>query len=228
MLEGYDDDWVNAPQTRIARYAEVPAGTYIFKVKAFVIDSPEKYDMKEIEVIVPAPFFLSQRSIWLYMAIGVVIIVLFMFWRQSRIKSRLKKAQQQAALQEMAKHRSEEDKKFMVILYEWMNDHSTERRIDANEILKMLDMTQADFEEHIKRLTGFTPKAFIFDFRLTKSQQMLEDTDADIDDIAKRVGFRDGETFVRLFHEKYNMLPNEYRITHHNSHTDAESYEIIE
>ena len=228
MLEGYDDDWVNAPQTRIARYAEVPAGTYIFKVKAFVIDSPEKYDMKEIEVIVPAPFFLSQRSIWLYMAIGVVIIVLFMFWRQSRIKSRLKKAQQQAALQEMAKHRSEEDKKFMVILNEWMNDHYTERRIDANEILKMLNMSLADFEENIKRLTGFTPKEFIFDFRLTKSQQMLEDTDADIDDIAKRVGFRDGETFVRLFHEKYNMLPNEYRITHHNSHTDAESYEIIE
>jgi len=228
MLEGYDDDWVNAPQTRIARYAEVPAGTYIFKVKAFVIDSPEKYDMKEIEVIVPAPFFLSQRSIWLYMAIGVVIIVLFMFWRQSRIKSRLKKAQQQAARQEMAKHRSEEDKKFMVILNEWMNDHYTERRIDANEILKMLNMSLADFEENIKRLTGFTPKEFIFDFRLTKSQQMLEDTDADIDDIAKRVGFRDGETFVRLFHEKYNMLPNEYRITHRNSHTDAESYEIIE
>ena len=228
MLEGYDDDWVNAPQTRIARYADVPAGTYIFKVKAFVIDSPEKYDMKEIEVIVPAPFFLSQRSIWLYMAIGVVIIVLFMFWRQSRIKSRLKKAQQQAARQEMAKHRSEEDKKFMVILNEWMNDHYTERRIDANEILKMLNMSLADFEENIKRLTGFTPKEFIFDFRLTKSQQMLEDTDADIDDIAKRVGFRDGETFVRLFHEKYNMLPNEYRITHHNSHTDAESYEIIE
>ena len=58
--------------------------------------------------------------------------------------------------------------------------------------------------------------------------RILDTVFADIDDIAKRVGFRDGETFVRLFHEKYNMLPNEYRITHRNSHTDAESYEIIE
>jgi ligand-binding sensor domain-containing protein/AraC-like DNA-binding protein len=228
MLEDYDEDWINADQTRMAKYADVPAGTYTFKVKAFVIDSPDKFDTKEIEVIVPAPFFMSQRSIWLYMVIGVIIIVLFMFWRQNRIKSRLKKAHQQAARQEMAKQRSEEDRKFMVILNEWMNDHYAERRIDANEILKMLNLSLADFEENIKRLTGLSPKEFIFDFRLTKSQQILEDTDDDIDDIAKRVGFRDGETFVRLFHEKFNMLPNEYRVTHRKVDTHSEAYEIIE
>ena len=228
MLEGYDDDWVNANANRIARYADVPAGTYTFKVKAFLIDSPDNYDLREIEVIVPAPFFMSQRSIWLYMGIGTLLVICIMFWMQNRIKKRQRKARQQAADREQAMLHREEDQKFMTILNEWMDDHYTERRIDANEILKMLNLSLADFEDNIKRLTGLSPKEFIFDFRLGKSLAFLTDTEADVDVVAKQVGFRDAEMFVRLFHQKYGMLPNEYRQTHRHSSADGEAYEIIE
>lgn len=228
MLEGYDDDWVNADQNRIARYVDVPAGTYTFKVKAFLIDSPDNFDLREIEVTVPAPFFLSQRSIWLYMGIGALLIICIMFWSQSRIKKRHRKARQQAADREQAMLHREEDQKFMTLLNEWMNDHYTERRIDANEILKMLNLSLADFEDNIKRLTGLTPKEYIYDYRLNKSLTFLTDTEADVDVIASQVGFRDAEMFVRLFHEKYGMLPNEYRQTHRHSGADGKAYEIIE
>ena len=53
MLEGYDEDWQNADKTRIASYTDVPAGEYTFKVKAFLLESPDNYDMRTIMVIVP-------------------------------------------------------------------------------------------------------------------------------------------------------------------------------
>ena len=228
MLEGYDEDWVNADQTRMAKYADVPSGTYTFKVKAFVIDSPDKFDMREIEVEVPAPFFMSQNSIWLYMIIGVIIVALFMFWRQSCIKKRHKQTRKKAEDLKEAELRKDEDQKFMAILNEWMNDHYAERRIDVNEILKMLSMSLSDFEDNIKRITGFSPKEFIYDYRLGKSQQFLQDTDADADEIAKQVGFRDAELYLRLFHEKYGILPNEYRARYRESQAYNDSaYEEI-
>jgi AraC-like DNA-binding protein len=228
MLEDYDEDWVNADQTRMAKYADVPSGTYTFKVKAFVIDSPDKFDMREIEVEVPAPFFMSQNSIWLYMIIGVIIVALFMFWRQSCIKKRHKQTRKKAEDLKEAELRKDEDQKFMAILNEWMNDHYAERRIDVNEILKMLSMSLSDFEDNIKRITGFSPKEFIYDYRLGKSQQFLQDTDADADEIAKQVGFRDAELYLRLFHEKYGILPNEYRARYRESQAYNDSaYEEI-
>ena len=75
MLEGYDDDWRNADKDRIAYYSDVPAGTYTFKVKAFLLESPDKYDLRTIEVVVPS-FFLSSAAIWVYIALGLVLIVL--------------------------------------------------------------------------------------------------------------------------------------------------------
>ena len=75
MLEGYDDDWRNADKDRIAYYSDVPAGTYTFKVKAFLLESPDKYDLRSIEVVVPS-FFLSSAALWVYIAMGLVLIVL--------------------------------------------------------------------------------------------------------------------------------------------------------
>ena len=153
-----------------------------------------------------------------------------MFWRQSCIKKRHKQTRKKAEDLKEAELRKDEDQKFMAILNEWMNDHYAERRIDVNEILKMLSMSLCDFEDNIKRITGFSPKEFIYDYRLGKSQQFLQDTDADADEIAKQVGFRDAELYLRLFHEKYGILPNEYRARYRESqaYNDAAYEEIKE
>lgn len=59
MLEGYDDDWQNTNKTRTARYENVPAGKYVFKVKTFLQESPEAYDMRTIEVVVESRFWTT-------------------------------------------------------------------------------------------------------------------------------------------------------------------------
>ena len=84
MMEGLDDDWQNADKTRTATYEDMPYGDYTFKVKAFLLESPEAYDMRTVHVIVPPPFLLSSRAIWLYLGIIVILVIAFMLWYKNR------------------------------------------------------------------------------------------------------------------------------------------------
>jgi ligand-binding sensor domain-containing protein len=86
MLEGYDKTWQNADRSRIATYPGLPTGTYRFKVKAFLLESPEWADVKEIAIIVPPPFLLSSQAIWLYMVIAAVLGINIMLYRQRKIR----------------------------------------------------------------------------------------------------------------------------------------------
>ena len=87
MLEGYDKDWRSATKDRIASYSNLPAGTYTFKVKAFLLESPEKFDMRTVEVVVP-PFSFTTSSIgyWMGAFILLVAAVAFVFYRLRKVK----------------------------------------------------------------------------------------------------------------------------------------------
>ena len=73
ILEGYEDEWHNAEKDLTARYSDLPAGTYTFRVRAFLLESPEKYDLRSIEVVVPQFFLFSTTARWIYLGILVVI-----------------------------------------------------------------------------------------------------------------------------------------------------------
>lgn len=83
-LEGYEEDWNNADNTRTATYSGLPAGTYEFKVKAFLLESPDKYDMKTITIVVPPHFLLSQSAIWIYMILAATIIITLLYIKEER------------------------------------------------------------------------------------------------------------------------------------------------
>ena len=73
ILEGYEDEWHSAEKDLTARYSDLPAGTYTFRVRAFLLESPEKYDQRSIEVVVPQFFLFSTTARWIYLGILVVI-----------------------------------------------------------------------------------------------------------------------------------------------------------
>ena len=83
MLEGYDHEWQNADKSRTVSYSGIPTGRYRFKVKAFLLESPDKYDLRTIEVVVPPYFLLSQGAIWIYIFLAALIGIILMFWRQN-------------------------------------------------------------------------------------------------------------------------------------------------
>ena len=97
-LEGYDKDWQNAPNNRIANYSGVPAGTYTLKVRAFLLESPDKYDQRTIEIVVPPYAFLTSPFLWAYLAAGVILlVVLLIIWQRRVRRKRAAKRQAQEA-----------------------------------------------------------------------------------------------------------------------------------
>ena len=85
-LDGYDHDWVNADKTRMASYKGVPAGTYRFQVKAFLLESPEAYDVRTIEVVIPPSFMLSSTAVWIYMALMAIGLLFGLWWYQEHLR----------------------------------------------------------------------------------------------------------------------------------------------
>ena len=84
MLEGYEEEWHNAERNRIATYDKLKAGTYTFKVKAFLLESPEKFDLRTVEVVVPAFTGYGQAMYWI---IGLIVLaVLLWVWFRKRRK----------------------------------------------------------------------------------------------------------------------------------------------
>ncbi len=86
MMEGLDDDWHNADKTRTVTYEDLPYGEYTFKVKAFLLESPEAYDMRSVHVIVPPPFLLSSTAIWIYLGVAAVLSIFFLIRYQNRLR----------------------------------------------------------------------------------------------------------------------------------------------
>lgn len=85
-LEGYDEDWQNAGKDRMATYSNLPSGTYQFQVKAFLLESPENYDMRTIEVVIPHSFLLSSKAIWVYLIMLTIIALTALWWYQRRLR----------------------------------------------------------------------------------------------------------------------------------------------
>ena len=85
MLDGYEEEWHNAERNRIATYDKLKAGTYTFKVKAFLLESPEKFDLRTVEVVVPAFTGYGQIIYWI---IGFVVlaVLLWLLFRMRRKK----------------------------------------------------------------------------------------------------------------------------------------------
>ena len=82
MLEGYDKDWHNAGKDRIAYFEDLPPGSYSFKVKAFLLESPDKYDLRTIEVVVPASYLSTGLTLALILLFVAAAIYLAFRYRE--------------------------------------------------------------------------------------------------------------------------------------------------
>ena len=86
MLEGYDEEWHNADKTRTVSYSNLPSGKYEFKVKAFLLESPDKFDLKTITIIVPRHFLLSQGALWIYLILASILVVTLLYYKEKKAK----------------------------------------------------------------------------------------------------------------------------------------------
>jgi AraC-like DNA-binding protein len=73
-------------------------------------------------------------------------------------------------------------------------------------------MSPATLRRKITTEVGLPPKAFQLRVRMDHAKELLTTTDDKIEIIASRVGFDDPFYFSRLFHERENCTPREFRV----------------
>jgi ligand-binding sensor domain-containing protein/AraC-like DNA-binding protein len=210
MLEGYDKEWINADKSRTVSYSDVPAGTYTFKVKAFLLESPETYDIKSIEVVVPPYFLLSSSAIWVYILLAVIAAALIVYYRRKRQARIAKMRVLKLGPQEMAfKHK--EDYDFVKQQLDWLEEHYADSNLKIEDLVAQSSMSRTSYYNELKSLTGLSPKEFISDFRLKKALMYLDKSNNTIAEIAYNTGFNDPVYFTRIFKSKTGITPSKYR-----------------
>ena len=229
MLEGYDHEWKTADRTRTVTYASLPTGDYTFKVKAFLLESPDKYDMKQIKVIVPPYFLLSSGAIWLYMAIFAAALFVLMFWTQKKVLAEAGKKGYAPSDEPSETTETPVNDKFMEHVEAWLEQYAPNAQTTADTMTADLGTLLPAFEEQLRQYTGKTPKEVLTDYRMNRAVRYLEDTNESIAVIAYEAGFGDATTFTRIFKAKTGDTPSAYRDAHRsNSNEATDDYELLD
>ncbi len=210
-LEGYDVDWRNADKKRTASYSNIPTGTYRFKVKAFLLESPDKYDIRVIEVVVPPYFLLSSKAVWLYMLIILIASLTLMFWRQHYLANKHKNMKViKIGSREMG-FVNDKDYDFVNAQMTWLETQYSNPDLKVEQMIAKSGLEHDEYVEQLKALTGKTPKEFISDFRMKKAIIFIENTSDSVALIAEKTGFSDPIYFTRAFKQETGLTPSKYR-----------------
>jgi AraC family transcriptional regulator, L-rhamnose operon regulatory protein RhaS len=94
-----------------------------------------------------------------------------------------------------------------VIDYISTNYKTAELRVVA----QLLNQSDSNLSRLIKKQTGKTYKELLMSLRFYKALELLETTTLSIDTIIESVGYENKSYFHRLFKEKINSTPNQYR-----------------
>lgn len=212
ILEGYDDNWHNAEDKfRMVSYSNVPAGKYKFKVKAFLLESPEKYNIQEMTIVVPPYMLASPLALWIYAFSFIGSVIIFIRWRKKVNRDTVKKMRVLKVGPDEIAFQDNNDFDFVKNIQIWLETHYAEPNLKIDNMVKITNMSRTAFYTQLKTLTGMSPKEFISDFRLKKACMYLKMDNSNIAEVAYKTGFNDPVYFTRLFKQKIGITPTQYR-----------------
>lgn len=94
---------------------------------------------------------------------------------------------------------------------EYMKLHLNDKQLDMQQIAKEAALSPSRFRAVFKAETGSSPSQYLSELRFRRAEQLLLETCMKMDDIADEVGFLNGKYFRKVFGQKYNMTPREFR-----------------
>lgn len=86
-----------------------------------------------------------------------------------------------------------------------------EEATTVDDLCKKTGMTPAKLQEGFKLMHHTTVNDFIRDERVKKSEQMIKNSDLNISQIVYSIGFSSRSYFCKIFKQKYNCTPTEYK-----------------
>jgi AraC-like DNA-binding protein len=88
------------------------------------------------------------------------------------------------------------------------------RELDMAALARELGVSYSSFRSSFTTHTGLSPHQYLLELRLMRARQLLADTTLTVKGIALETGFRDEHYFSRLFRQKMNRTPSQWRQRH--------------
>ncbi|MGX5201874.1 ligand-binding sensor domain-containing protein [Aliikangiella sp. IMCC44632] len=105
ILEGFDENWINAGNLRRATYTNLPAGSYNFKVMAANNDGVwSEHGIDLAVTVLPAPW----KSWWAYIAYAIILVLLIVASAKAYIARNEKAKEYRVELEKNVRIRTEE------------------------------------------------------------------------------------------------------------------------
>jgi signal transduction histidine kinase/ligand-binding sensor domain-containing protein len=144
MLEGYQKEWIETgADNRIASYTNLNPGKYVFRVKGSNNDGAWNEEGTFINIIIHPPFW---KTIWAYIAYGIIILLLlrgFIYWRTRSLRK------EKSVLEKEVNKRTEELHEVNTLLEE-QNEELMQQKEEIQTTLENLQKTQEQLIESEK------------------------------------------------------------------------------
>ena len=86
-----------------------------------------------------------------------------------------------------------------------------ERDLDVKLLARELGVSYSWFRHTFAAHTGLSPHQYLLELRLVRARSLLAETNLSIKEIALQTGFGDEFYFSRLFRQKLNLTPSQWR-----------------
>lgn len=124
-------------------------------------------------------------------------------WKQSKIEEPESKDSYENYLQK-------KDIQFLEKIHHVIEENIDNSDFNIDSIADNIGISRSAFFKKLKSLTGFAPVDTIKEIRLTKSIELLKNTDMTISEVAFAVGFKESGYYGKCFRKKYGQTPTEY------------------
>lgn len=108
-----------------------------------------------------------------------------------------------------AKAQQSDEGRFVKQLEREVEAHLSDPDLDVEQLAGKLGMSRTGLYRKVKAATGQSPVELIRHIRLHKAQQMLQHTDATVQQVAYEVGFSAPSYFAKCYKEEFGISPNE-------------------
>lgn len=93
----------------------------------------------------------------------------------------------------------------------YIHEFYAKESLSVGELSEYMQMTNSHLIAVFRKSTGNTVKQYIMEYRVEKAKELLMKDWMKMSDVASRTGFKDGESFAKVFRKHTGMIPSDYR-----------------
>ncbi len=233
QVDGIDSTWVYTSEPKV-RYTSIPPGSYRLRVRStngqgVWRDNENTVFFHRKASFNETPFAWILYSSLLLLSFFVVFKVVAYIRRLNREISDLQVSTAERVayltgrIEELLTFRSTGEKRrdtiqptsmpkdFKEKLEKFILDKLSDSSLSVNDIASEMGMSRSVLYLNVRRAFGCTVNEKLFNMRMKKAAQMLDETDRSVSDIAYACGFSDPKYFSRSFKKSLGLTPSEYQ-----------------